>query len=55
MALKAEQINGKHKVNASPEVRRLVKASVTRKIRRDKSYLFEDCEKAIPKYKGWAY
>jgi hypothetical protein len=55
MALKNEQISGKYKVNASPQVRRLVKASVTRKIRRDKSFLLEDCDKAIPKYKGWAY
>jgi hypothetical protein len=53
MALKNEQISGKYKVNVSPEMRRLVKASVTRKIRRDKSFIDNE-DKRIPKYKGWA-
>lgn len=53
MALKPEQISGKHKESVSPEVRRLVKASVTRKVRRDKSFLKNE-ETPIPKYKGWA-
>ena len=53
MALKNEQISGKHKESVSPEVKRLVKASVNRKRRRDKSFL-KDENSFIPKYKGWA-
>ena len=53
MALKIEQILRKHKESVSPEVRKLVKASVTKKRRKDKSFL-KDENGSIPKYKGWA-
>jgi hypothetical protein len=53
MSYKNEQISGRHKHNVSQNHRKLAKLSVTRKIRKDKSFLTDE-ESPILKYKGWA-
>lgn len=53
MGYKPEQISGRHKHNVSQNHRKLAKLSVTRKIRRDKTFLIDD-QCSTLKYKGWA-